>query len=151
MSKVVSNGNGYIKFPINEPAQGKRNPDWRIFRFYGGTRCTTHCCGHGWYSVSPFLNSGSVVWISLRAETTARETMQRVGKINEEINDLKKLNIWWIAMKKAICFRFSPNPFKNRPTLSLKSLNAMVLNLPEKNFKALFESINAEQALQWKL
>src|SRR5690606_13328836 len=94
MSKVVSNGNGYIKFPINEPAEGKKKSQIdEYLEFYRGAgvqhiAVATHDILH---TVAELRRRG-VEFLRV-PETYYEDLIERIGHIDEDMADLRKLNI----------------------------------------------------------
>src|SRR5688500_13274826 len=94
MSKVVSNGNGYIKFPINEPAQGKKKSqieEYLDFYHGPGVQHIAVATDDIIFTVSELRKRG--VEFLYVPDTYYEDVMERVGSINEDLKELKKLNI----------------------------------------------------------
>ncbi|MBX2970330.1 MAG: 4-hydroxyphenylpyruvate dioxygenase [Cyclobacteriaceae bacterium] len=153
MSKVVSNGNGYIKFPINEPAQGKKKSQIEEYLdFYRGagvqhiaiaTDDIIHTVGE--------LRKRGVEFLYV-PETYYEDVMERVGSINESLEELKKLNILIDRDEEGYLLQIFTKPIQDRPTVFFEIIERNgAKSFGKGNFKALFESIEREQALRGNL
>jgi 4-hydroxyphenylpyruvate dioxygenase len=153
MSKVVSNGNGYIKFPINEPAAGKRKSQIEEYLdFYKGagvqhiaiaTNDIIHTVGT--------LRERGVEFLYV-PETYYDDIAERVGNIREDIDQLKKLNILIDRDEEGYLLQIFTKPLQDRPTLFFEIIERNgAKSFGKGNFKALFESIEREQAQRGNL
>ncbi len=153
MSKVVSNGNGYIKFPINEPAQGKKKSQIEEYLdFYRGagvqhiavaTDDILHTVGE--------LRRRGVEFLYV-PDTYYETVSERVGTINEDIEDLRKLNILVDRDEEGYLLQIFTKPVQDRPTVFYEIIQREgARSFGKGNFKALFESIEREQALRGTL
>lgn len=153
MSKVVSNGNGYIKFPINEPAQGKKKSQIEEYLdFYRGagvqhiaiaTDDIIHTVGE--------LRRRGVEFLYV-PENYYEDVMERVGSINESLEELKKLNILIDRDEEGYLLQIFTKPIQDRPTVFFEIIERNgAKSFGKGNFKALFESIEREQALRGNL
>ena len=153
MSKVVSNGNGYIKFPINEPAHGKKKSQIEEYLdFYGGpgVQHIAVATDDILFTVSELRKRG--VEFLYVPENYYEEAMMRVGKINEEIHDLKKLNILVDRDEEGYLLQIFTKPVQDKPTLFFEIIERNgAKSFGKGNFKALFESIEREQELRGNL
>lgn len=153
MSKVVSNGNGYIKFPINEPAHGKKKSQIEEYLdFYGGpgVQHIAIATDDILFTVSELRKRG--VEFLYVPEVYYEEAMTRVGKINEEINELKKLNILVDRDEEGYLLQIFTKPVQDRPTMFFEIIERNgAKSFGKGNFKALFESIEREQELRGNL
>jgi 4-hydroxyphenylpyruvate dioxygenase len=153
MSKVVSNGNGFIKFPINEPAHGKKKSQIEEYLdFYGsaGVQHIAVATDDILFTVSELRKRG--VEFLYVPEVYYEEAMQRVGKINEEFTDLKKLNILVDRDEEGYLLQIFTKPVQDRPTLFFEIIERNgAKSFGKGNFKALFESIEREQELRGNL
>jgi 4-hydroxyphenylpyruvate dioxygenase len=153
MSKVVSNGNGYIKFPINEPASGKKKSQIEEYLdFYkgAGVQHIAIATDDILFTVSELRRRG--VEFLYVPENYYDEAMQRVGQINEEINDLKKLNILVDRDEEGYLLQIFTKPVQDRPTMFFEIIERNgAKSFGKGNFKALFESIEREQELRGNL
>jgi 4-hydroxyphenylpyruvate dioxygenase len=153
MSKVVSNGNGYIKFPINEPAEGKKKSQIEEYLdFYKGpgVQHIAIATDDIIETVSELRNRGMEF---LRVpDTYYEDVMQRVGKIDEDLKELKKLNILIDRDEEGYLLQIFSKPIQDRPTLFFEIIERNgAKSFGKGNFKALFESIEREQALRGNL
>lgn len=148
MSKVMTNGNGRIKFPINEPAHGlKKSQIEEYLDFYGGPGCqhiaiATNDIVH---AVTEMRKRGVEF---LHVPGTYYDTVaERVGIIEEDLLTLKKLGIMVDRDEEGYLLQIFTKPVEDRPTLFFEIIQRKGANSFGKgNFKALFESIEAEQA-----
>jgi 4-hydroxyphenylpyruvate dioxygenase len=153
MSKVVSNGNGYIKFPINEPAEGKKKSQIEEYLdFYKGpgvqhVALATNDIVH---TVSELRNRG-VEFLNVPS-SYYEDLTQRVGAIDEDIAILKGLNILVDRDEEGYLLQIFTKPVEDRPTLFYEIIQRKgAKSFGKGNFKALFESIEREQALRGTL
>ncbi len=153
MSKVVSNGNGYIKFPINEPAEGKKKSQIdEYLEFYNGpgvqhVAVATHDIVH---TVSELKRRG-VEFLQV-PEVYYEDVLQRVGKIEEDLKPLKELNILIDRDEEGYLLQIFTKPVQDRPTLFFEIIQRKgAKSFGKGNFKALFEAIEREQALRGNL
>lgn len=153
MSKVVSNGNGYIKFPINEPAEGKKKSQIdEYLDFYKGpgvqhiaiaTNNIIHTVGE--------LRKRGVEFLQVPA-TYYDDVLDRVGKIEEELTPLKELNILIDRDEEGYLLQIFTKPVQDRPTLFFEIIQRRgAKSFGKGNFKALFEAIEREQAIRGNL
>ncbi|SFJ08338.1 4-hydroxyphenylpyruvate dioxygenase [Thermoflavimicrobium dichotomicum] len=152
MSKVMHNG-GRIKFPINEPAEGKRKSQIQEYlEFY---------CGAGVQHVA-LLTNDIVKTVSalkengvpfLKAPETYYEVLtDRVGKIDENLEDIRRLNILVDRDDEGYLLQIFTQPVVDRPTLFFEIIQRKgSRGFGEGNFKALFEAIEREQARRGNL
>ena len=153
MSKVMTNGNGRIKFPINEPAQGlKKSQIEEYLDFYNGPGCQhiAIATDNIVESVREMRKSG-VEFLHVPGEYY--DTVKnRVGEIEEELSKLKELGIMVDRDEDGYLLQIFTKPVEDRPTLFFEIIQRKGANSFGKgNFKALFESIEAEQALRGTL
>lgn len=153
MSKVVSNGSGYIKFPINEPAEGKKKSQIdEYLEFYHGpgvqhiavaTKDIIH-------TVTELRNRGIEF---LRVPNTYYDDLlDRVGAIDEDIAPLRELGILVDRDEEGYLLQIFTKPVEDRPTLFFEIIQRKgATSFGKGNFKALFESIEREQALRGNL
>ncbi len=148
MSKVMTNGNGRIKFPINEPAEGKKKSQIEEYLdFYKGAGCqhiaiATNDIVH---SVSEMRKRG--VEFLYVPGTYYDNVKDRVGIIEEDLQKLKSLGIMVDRDEDGYLLQIFTKPVEDRPTLFFEIIQRKGANSFGKgNFQALFESIEAEQA-----
>lgn len=148
MSKVMSNGNGRVKFPINEPAEGKKKSQIEEYiDFYQGA-------GIQHVAVATDDILGTVKEMTARGieflyvpGTYYDTVLDRVGEIDEEILKLKELGILVDRDDEGYLLQIFTKPVVDRPTMFFEIIQRKgAQSFGKGNFKALFESIEAEQA-----
>ncbi|MBS1543594.1 MAG: 4-hydroxyphenylpyruvate dioxygenase [Bacteroidetes bacterium] len=153
MSKVVSNGNGYIKFPINEPASGKKKSQIEEYLDYyksAGVQHIAIATKDIIHTVSELRRRG-VEFLRV-PDTYYDDVMDRVGRIDEDLKELKKLNILIDRDEEGYLLQIFSKPILDRPTLFFEIIERNgARSFGKGNFKALFESIEREQALRGNL
>lgn len=152
MSKVMHNG-GRIKFPINEPAEGKRKSQIEEYlEFYNGAG-VQHIAilTEDIVQTVSTLKKKGVEFLST-PDTYYEMLSERVGKIDEEIDKLKELSILVDRDDEGYLLQIFTKPIVDRPTLFIEIIQRKgARGFGEGNFKALFESIEREQALRGNL
>lgn len=148
MSKVMSNGNGYIKFPINEPAIGKKKSQIdEYLEFYNGPGCQHIAVATDdiVFTISEMCKRGVEF---LYVPGTYYDTVaERVGIIEEDLEELKKWGIMVDRDEEGYLLQIFTKPVEDRPTLFFEIIQRKgAKSFGKGNFKALFESIEAEQA-----
>ncbi|KAI9549835.1 4-hydroxyphenylpyruvate dioxygese [Daphnia sinensis] len=143
MSKVMSNGNGYVKFPINEPAEGKKRSQVEEYLdFYGdeGVQHIAIATNNIVDTVTKLQDRGIEF---LKVPTTYYDTLeQRVGKIDEDIEPLKKLGILVDRDEEGYLLQIFTKPVEDRPTLFFEIIQRKgARSFGAGNFKALFEAL----------
>lgn len=153
MSKVVSNGNGFIKFPINEPAQGRKKSQIEEYLdFYkgAGVQHIAVATDDILETVSQLRKRG--VEFLYVPENYYDDVMDRVGTIDEDIEDLKKLNILVDRDEEGYLLQIFTKPVVDRPTVFFEIIQRHgARSFGKGNFKALFEAIEREQELRGTL
>lgn len=153
MSKVVSNGNGYIKFPINEPADGKKKSQIEEYiDFYKGAGCQHIAVATDdiIHTVGEMRKRG--VEFLYVPDTYYDDVMDRVGHINEDLMKLKELNILIDRDEEGYLLQIFTKPVEDRPTLFYEIIQRCgAKSFGKGNFKALFESIEREQGRRGNL
>jgi 4-hydroxyphenylpyruvate dioxygenase len=153
MSKVMSNGNGFVKFPINEPAEGKKKSQVdEYLEFYNGegvqhiamaTKNIIETVTDLQKRGVEFLNIPSSYYDTL---------LNRVGHIDEELNALKRLGILVDRDDEGYLLQIFTKPVEDRPTLFFEIIQRKgAKSFGKGNFKALFEAIEREQAARGNL
>jgi len=147
MSKVMSNGNGRIKFPINEPAVGKKKSQVEEYlNFYNsaGVQHVAMATENIIETVSELYNRGVEF---LRVPGSYYDTVQeRVGTIDEELMKLKDLGILVDRDDEGYLLQIFTKPVQDRPTLFYEIIQRKgAKSFGKGNFKALFEAIEDEQ------
>ncbi|MFA7272494.1 MAG: 4-hydroxyphenylpyruvate dioxygenase [Crocinitomicaceae bacterium] len=147
MSKVMTNGNGRIKFPINEPAKGlKKSQVEEYLDFYGGAGCQHIAVATDdiVFTVSEMRKSGVEF---LHVPGAYYDTVSnRVGEIAEDMAILKSLGIMVDRDEEGYLLQIFTKPVEDRPTLFFEIIQRKgAKSFGKGNFQALFESIEAEQ------
>ena len=147
MSKVMTNGNGRIKFPINEPAEGKKKSQIEEYLdFYGGPGCQHIAVATDdiVFTVSEMKKRGVEF---LYVPGTYYDTVGgRVGEIEEDMSILKQHGIMVDRDDEGYLLQIFTKPLTDRPTLFFEIIQRKgAQSFGKGNFKALFESIEAEQ------
>lgn len=147
MSKVMTNGNGRIKFPINEPAEGKKKSQIEEYiDFYQGAGCQHIAVATDdiVFTVSEMKKRGVEF---LYVPGTYYDTVgERVGEIAESMAELKKNGIMVDRDDEGYLLQIFTKPVADRPTLFFEIIQRKgAQSFGKGNFKALFESIEAEQ------
>jgi 4-hydroxyphenylpyruvate dioxygenase len=153
MSKVVSNGNGYIKFPINEPAEGKKKSQIEEYLdFYKGpgVQHIAIATDDIIHTVRELRRRGmEFLYVP---ETYYEDVLDRVGHINEDLQALKEQNILIDRDEEGYLLQIFTKPIQDRPTVFFEIIERNgAKSFGKGNFKALFESIEREQALRGNL
>jgi len=153
MSKVMSNGNGFVKFPINEPAEGKKKSQVEEYlEFYDGegVQHIAMATNNIIETVTDLQNRGLDF---LKVPSTYYDTLlDRVGHIDEELNALKKLGILVDRDDEGYLLQIFTKPVEDRPTLFFEIIQRKgAKSFGKGNFKALFEAIEREQAARGNL
>ena len=153
MSKVMSNGNGRIKFPINEPAEGKKRSQIEEYLdFYEGAGVQHIAVAtDDIISTVSKLKSRGVEFLSTPPEEYYRAVPGRLEEhshaLREDIETLKSLGIMIDADEEGYLLQIFTKPVEDRPTLFFEIIQRMgARGFGAGNFKALFESIEREQA-----
>jgi 4-hydroxyphenylpyruvate dioxygenase len=153
MSKVVSNGNGYVKFPINEPADGKKKSQIEEYLdFYRGAGVQHIAVAtHDIIKTVTELRNRGIEFLYV-PETYYDDVLDRVGGIDEDLEELKKLNILIDRDEEGYLLQLFTKPVEDRPTLFYEIIQRKgAKSFGKGNFKALFESIEREQELRGNL
>jgi len=153
MSKVMSNGNGYVKFPINEPAEGRRKSQIEEYLdFYQGpgVQHIALATDDILHTVSCMQAQG-VEFLTV-PHTYYTELAARVGSIDEPIEELERLGILVDRDDEGYMLQIFTRPVEDRPTLFYEIIQRKgSRSFGKGNFKALFEAIEREQALRGNL
>ena len=153
MSKVMSNGNERVKFPINEPAAGKRKSQIEEYlEFYHGpgVQQIAMATDNIIETVGALARQGVEF---LRVPSTYYEDLERrVGKIDEPIDALAALGILVDRDDEGYMLQIFTRPVEDRPTLFYEVIQRKgSRSFGKGNFKALFEAIEREQARRGNL
>lgn len=153
MSKVMSSGNGYVKFPINEPAEGKKKSQVEEYlEFYNGEGCQhVAMATNDIVKTVRDLQSRGVEF--LRVPTTYYDDLlDRVGEIDEDLEPLKELGILVDRDNEGYLLQLFTKPVEDRPTLFFEIIQRKgAQSFGKGNFKALFEAIEREQEARGNL
>ena len=153
MSKVMADGEGKIKFPINEPAEGKRKSQIEEYLEYYGSPGVQHVAmaTDDIVGVVEALQERGVVFLST-PDSYYAEVVGRVGEISEDYDDLQRLRILADRDEEGYLLQIFTKPAQDRPTLFFEVIERHgARGFGEGNFKALFEAIEREQALRGNL
>jgi 4-hydroxyphenylpyruvate dioxygenase len=153
MSKVMANGNGFVKFPINEPAEGRRKSQIEEYlEFYQGPGVQ-----HIALATNDILDTVSkmqahgVDFLTV-PHSYYTELAGRVGSIDEPIEELERLGILVDRDDEGYMLQIFTRPVEDRPTLFYEIIQRKgSRSFGKGNFKALFEAIEREQALRGNL
>jgi 4-hydroxyphenylpyruvate dioxygenase len=148
MSKVMSNGNGYVKFPINEPAEGKKKSQVEEFlEFYDGEGCQhVALATHNIIETVTELKNRGVEFIKV-PESYYATVLDRVGHIDEDLKPLRELGILIDKDDEGYLLQIFSKPVEDRPTLFFEIIQRKgAKSFGKGNFKALFEAIERDQA-----
>ena len=147
MSKVMSNGNGYVKFPINEPAEGKKKSQVEEYLdFYNGEGCqhVAIATNNIIETVTDLQNRG-VEFLKVPPSYYAT-VLDRVGHIDEDLKPLSDLGILIDRDEEGYLLQIFSKPVEDRPTLFFEIIQRKgAKSFGKGNFKALFEAIEREQ------
>ena len=153
MSKVMSSGNGYVKFPINEPAEGKKKSQIEEYlEFYNGegVQHVALATNDIVKTVRELMSRGVEF---LKVPTTYYDDLlQRVGQIDEDLEPLKELGILVDSDNEGYLLQLFSKPVEDRPTLFFEIIQRKgAKSFGKGNFKALFEAIEREQEARGNL
>jgi len=154
MSKVMSNGNGYVKFPINEPAEGKKKSQIEEYLdFYEGEGVQhVAIATNDIVATVRDLKSRGVEFLSAPPNAYYEDMTNRVGKIDEDLAPLQELGILVDCDEEGYLLQIFTKPVEDRPTLFFEIIQRKgAQSFGAGNFKALFESIEREQAKRGNL
>ena len=153
MSKVMSSGNGFVKFPINEPAEGKKKSQVEEYlEFYDGegVQHVAMATNDIVKTVRDLMSRG-VEFLKVPS-TYYDDLLDRVGKIDEDIEPLKELGILVDRDDEGYLLQLFSKPVEDRPTLFFEIIQRKgAKSFGKGNFKALFEAIEREQGLRGNL
>lgn len=153
MSKVMSNGNGFVKFPINEPAEGKKKSQVEEYLEYYN--------GEGVQHVALATNDIVKTVTELRRRGVEflqvptsyyDDLLNRVGDIDEDLKPLKELGILVDRDNEGYLLQLFTKPVEDRPTIFFEIIQRKgATSFGKGNFKALFEAIEREQEARGNL
>jgi 4-hydroxyphenylpyruvate dioxygenase len=153
MSKVMSNGNGYVKFPINEPAEGKKKSQVEEYLdFYDGEGVQhVAIATNNIIETVTELQKRGVEFLKVPASYYA-DVLDRVGKIDEDLLPLSQLGILIDRDDEGYLLQIFTKPLEDRPTLFFEIIQRKgAKSFGKGNFKALFEAIEREQEARGNL
>lgn len=153
MSKVMSNGNGFVKFPINEPAEGKKKSQVEEYlEFYNGegVQHVALATNNIVETVTDLRNRG-IEFLNIPT-SYYDELLDRVGHIDEDLEPLKNLGILVDRDEEGYLLQIFTKPVEDKPTLFFEIIQRKgAKSFGKGNFKALFEAIEREQELRGNL
>jgi 4-hydroxyphenylpyruvate dioxygenase len=147
MSKVMSNGNGYVKFPINEPAEGKKKSQVEEYLdFYQGEGVQHVAIATAdIVKTVTDLQSRGVDFLQV-PKSYYNDVLDRVGKIDEDLSPLRDLGILIDKDEEGYLLQIFTKPLEDRPTLFFEIIQRKgAKSFGKGNFKALFEALEREQ------
>lgn len=153
MSKVMSNGNGRIKFPINEPAEGKKKSQIEEYLdFYEGAGVQhVAVATHNIIETVTALRNRGVEFLRVPA-TYYEDLLDRVGEIDEDLEPLRELGILVDRDNEGYLLQIFTKPVEPRPTMFFEIIQRKgAKSFGKGNFKALFEAIEREQEIRGTL
>jgi len=147
MSKVMQSGNGRIKFPINEPAEGKKKSQIEEYLEFHGGAGVQHIAMHTSNIIETIrkLRENDVEFLHV-PEAYYEDVLDRVGQIDEPIAALRELGILVDRDDEGYLLQLFTRPIEDRPTLFFEIIQRKgAKSFGKGNFKALFEAIEREQ------
>jgi 4-hydroxyphenylpyruvate dioxygenase len=147
MSKVMSNGNGFVKFPINEPAEGKKKSQVEEYLdFYNGEGVQhVAIATNDIVKTVTDLQRRGVEFLKIPASYYAT-VLDRVGHIDEDIGPLQELGVLIDRDDEGYLLQIFSKPVEDRPTLFFEIIQRKgAKSFGKGNFKALFEALEKEQ------
>jgi 4-hydroxyphenylpyruvate dioxygenase len=153
MSKVMSNGNGFVKFPINEPAEGKKKSQVEEYlEFYKGEGVQhVAMATNDIVSTVTQLRDRGVEFLQIPPSYYV-DLLDRVGHIDEDIRPLQELGILVDRDDEGYLLQIFTKPVEDRPTLFFEIIQRKgAQSFGKGNFKALFEAIEREQSARGNL
>ena len=153
MSKVMTNGNDRIKFPINEPAEGKKKSQIEEYLEYYRGEGVQHLAIATFNIVETVTKLKARGIEFLQVPASYYETVRdRIGEIDEDVDTLKSLNILVDRDEEGYLLQIFTKPAQDRPTLFFEIIQRKgARSFGKGNFKALFEAIELEQGKRGNL
>lgn len=154
MSKVMSNGNGFAKFPINEPAEGKKKSQVEEYLDYYEDEGVQHIAVATKDIIQTVtdLKARGVEFLSPPPEAYYEMVPTRVGEIDEDLRKLQDLGILIDHDEEGYLLQIFTKPVEDRPTLFFEIIERHgAQSFGAGNFKALFEALEREQELRGNL
>ena len=147
MSKVMSNGNGFVKFPINEPAEGKKKSQVEEYLdFYNGegVQHVAIATADIVKTVTELQKRG-IEFLNI-PDSYYETVLDRVGKIDEDLQPLQELGVLIDRDEEGYLLQILSKPLEDRPTLFFEIIQRKgAQSFGKGNFKALFEALEREQ------
>jgi len=153
MSKVMSNGNGFVKFPINEPAEGKKKSQVEEYlEFYNGEGVQHIALAtNDIIETVRTLRKNGIEFLEI-PDNYYTSLLDRIGKIDEDLAPLQELGILVDRDDEGYLLQIFSKPVEDRPTLFFEIIQRKgAKSFGKGNFKALFEAIEREQATRGNL
>jgi 4-hydroxyphenylpyruvate dioxygenase len=153
MSKVMQNGHGRIKFPINEPAEGRRKSQIdEYLEYYGGPGVQHIALATGDILASvDTLKAAGIPFLRV-PDAYYEELPRRVGDIPEDVGELARRGVLVDRDEEGYLLQIFSQPLQDRPTLFIEIIQRKgSRGFGKGNFKALFEAIEREQARRGNL
>jgi 4-hydroxyphenylpyruvate dioxygenase len=147
MSKVMSNGNGYVKFPINEPAEGKKKSQVEEYLdFYNGEGVQHVAIATAdIVATVTELQKRGIEFLNI-PPSYYETVLDRVGKIDEDLEPLQRLGVLIDRDDEGYLLQIFSKPLEDRPTLFFEIIQRKgAQSFGKGNFKALFEALEREQ------
>ena len=153
MSKVMSNGNGFVKFPINEPAEGKKKSQVEEYLdFYNGEGVQhVAIATDDIVATVTELQKRGIDFLNI-PPSYYETVLERVGKIDEDLQPLQNLGILIDRDEEGYLLQIFSKPLEDRPTLFFEIIQRKgAKSFGKGNFKALFEALEREQEARGNL
>lgn len=153
MSKVMSNGNGFVKFPINEPAEGKKKSQIEEYLEYYNGEGVQHVAlaTNNIVKTVKELRKRGVEFLQVPT-SYYDDLLSRVGHIDEDIDSLKELEVLVDRDNEGYLLQLFTKPVEDRPTIFFEIIQRKgAQSFGKGNFKALFEAIEREQEARGNL
>ncbi|MEO5946879.1 MAG: 4-hydroxyphenylpyruvate dioxygenase [Chitinophagaceae bacterium] len=147
MSKVMSNGNGYVKFPINEPAEGKKKSQIEEYlEFYNGEGVQHVAIATAdIVATVTELQKRGIEFLNI-PDSYYETVLDRVGKIDEDLKPLQQLGVLIDRDDEGYLLQIFSKPLEDRPTVFFEIIQRKgAQSFGKGNFKALFEALEREQ------
>ena len=153
MSKVMSNGNGFVKFPINEPAEGKKKSQVEEYLDFYKDAGVQHIAiaTQDIITTVSALSERGVEFLKV-PNTYYDQLLDCIGPIDEDLEPLRKLGILVDRDDEGYLLQIFTKPVEDRPTLFFEIIQRKgAKSFGAGNFKALFEALEREQELRGNL
>ena len=154
MSKVMSNGNGWVKFPINEPAVGKKKSQIEEYLDFYEDEGVQHIAVATADIITSVraLKARGVEFLPAPPANYYDTLFERVGKIDEDVAPIRELGILVDRDEEGYLLQIFTKPVEDRPTMFFEIIQRKgAKSFGAGNFKALFESLEREQELRGNL